>query len=48
MEHGVELIYNRFVSGEEETYIFLNINSPYSPFNTSPDVLLGFAVRTDI
>ena len=47
-EHGTELIYNRYVSGEEETYIFLNINSPYTPFNTSPDVLLGFAIRTDI
>lgn len=47
-EHGTELVYNRYVSGEEETYIFLNINAPYTPFNTSPDVLLGFAIRTDI
>lgn len=47
-EHGTELIYNRYVSGEEETYIFLNINAPYTPFNTSPDVLIGFAIRTDI
>lgn len=47
-EHGTELIYNRYVSGEEETYIFLNINAPYTPFNTSPDVLIGIAIRTDI
>ncbi len=47
-EHGTELIYNRYVSGEEERYIFLNINAPYTPFNTSPDVLLGFAIRIDI
>jgi hypothetical protein len=47
-EHGTELIYNRYISGEEETYIFLNINAPYTPFNTSSDVLLGFAIRTDI
>jgi hypothetical protein len=47
-EHGTELIYNRYISGEEETYIFLNINAPYTPFNTSPDVLIGIAIRTDI
>ena len=47
-EHGVELIYNRYMSGKEQTYIFLNINAPYTPFNTSPDVLIGFAIRTDI
>ena len=47
-EHGTELIYNRYQSGKEETYIFLNVNAPYTPFNTSPDVLLGFAIRTDI
>jgi hypothetical protein len=47
-EHGTELVYNRYMSGKEETYIFLNINSPYSPFQTSPDVLIGFAIRTDI
>lgn len=47
-EHGTELIYNRYVSGEEETYVFLNINAPYTPFNTSPDVLIGIAIRTDI
>ena len=47
-EHCVELIYNRYMSGKEQTYIFLNINAPYTPFNTSPDVLIGFAIRTDI
>jgi len=47
-EHGTELIYNRYISGEEETYIFLNINAPYTPINTSPDVLVGIAIRTDI
>jgi hypothetical protein len=47
-EHGTELIYNRYVSGQEERYIFLNVNSPYLPFNTSPDVLIGYAIRTDI
>ena len=47
-EHGTELIYNRYISGEEQTYIFLNINAPFTPFNTSPDVLIGFAIRTDI
>jgi len=47
-EHCVELIYNRYMSGKEQTYIFLNINSPYTPFNTSSDVLIGFAIRTDI
>lgn len=47
-EHGTELIYNRYISGEEQTYIFLNINAPYTPFNTSGDVLIGFAIRTDL
>lgn len=47
-EHQSELIYNRYVSGEEETYIFLNINAPYTMFNTSPDDLVGIAIRTDI
>ena len=47
-EHGTELIYNRYVSGEEERYLFLNINAPFTPFNTSPDVLIGFAIRTDV
>jgi hypothetical protein len=48
VEHGTELIFNRFVSGKEETYIFLLINAFYTPFNTGPDVLLGLALRTDI
>lgn len=47
-EHCVELIYNRYMSNKEERYIFLNINAPYTPFNTSPDSLIGFAIRTDI
>lgn len=47
-EHGTELIYNRYISGEEETYIYLNINAPFTPINTSPDVLVGLAIRTDI
>jgi hypothetical protein len=47
-EHCTELIYNRYMSGEEETYIFLHINVPYTPINTSSDVLLGIAIRTDI
>ena len=47
-EHGTELIYNRYISGEEERYLFLNINAPFTPFNTSPDVLIGFAIRTDV
>lgn len=46
-DHGTELIYNRYVSGEEETYVFLHINAPYTPFNTSPDSLIGFAIRID-
>lgn len=47
-EHQTELIYNRYISGEEERYIFLNINAPFTPFNTSPDVLIGIAIRIDI
>lgn len=47
-EHGVELIYKRYESGEEKTYVFLNINAPYTPFNTGNDVLIGIALRTDI
>lgn len=46
-EHGSELIYQRYISGEEKTYLFLNINAPYTPFSTSPDVLLGFAIQVD-
>lgn len=46
--HATELIYNRYISGKEETYIFLNITAPYTPFNTSSDSLIGFAIRTDI
>lgn len=47
-EHQTELIYNRYESGKEETYIFLNINAPYTPFNTGSDSLIGFAIRIDI
>jgi hypothetical protein len=47
-EHGAELIYNRYMSGKEQTYIFLNINAPYTPFNTGPDSLIGIAIRADI
>lgn len=46
--HACELIYNRYISGEEERYIFLNINANYTPFNTGPDSLIGIAIRTDI
>jgi len=46
--HGTELIYKRYESGVEETYIFLHINTPYTPIQTSPDVLMGFAIRIDI
>ena len=47
-EHGTELVYKRYIAGEERTYIFLNINAPYTPFNTSPDDLLGIAIQMDI
>lgn len=46
--HGSELIYNRFVSGKEEKYVFININALYTPFNTSSDDLFGIAIRKDI
>lgn len=46
-EHGVELVADRYISEKEQTYIFLHINAPYTPFNTGNDVLIGFAIRTD-
>ena len=57
-EHGSELIYNRYIGGKEERFIFLHINTPYMPFGTSqgefdgegtiePENLVGFAIRID-
>lgn len=44
-EHGVELVDKRYDAEEEQSYIFLNTNSFYTPFNTSNDVLIGFAIK---
>lgn len=46
-EHGVELVADRYMANKEKTYIFLHINSLYTPFNTGNDVLIGIAIRTD-
>lgn len=46
-EHGNELVADRYIAGKEQTFIFLHINAPYTPFNTGNDVLIGFAIRTD-
>lgn len=45
-EHGVELVADRYMADKEQTYIFLHINAPYTPFNTGNDVLIGFAIKT--
>lgn len=47
-EHTAELIYNRYVSGKEETYIFLHTNAAYTIFSTSANTLLGIAIKVDI
>lgn len=44
-EHGVELVDKRYDAEEEESYIFLNTKSYYTPFNTSNDSLIGFAIK---
>lgn len=46
-EHGVELVDKRYNAEEEQSYIFLHTNAFYTPFNTSNNVLIGFAIRTD-
>jgi hypothetical protein len=46
-EHGAELIYQRYISGKEERYIFLNINTPYMPFGVNVQDKLGFAIKMD-
>lgn len=46
-EHGVELVDRRYDAEEEQSYIFLHTNAFYTPFNTSNNVLIGFAIRTD-
>lgn len=46
-EHGVELVADRYIANKEKTYIFLKITAQYTPFNTSNDVLIGLAIRTD-
>jgi len=46
--HLTELIAKRYTKYDEERYLFCHINAPYSIFNTSNDVLIGFAIRIDI
>jgi hypothetical protein len=45
-DHGMELVYKRYIFGEEQTYVFLKINADYTPINTSGNVLIGIAILT--
>lgn len=47
-EHGAELIYKRYVGGEEERYIFIHVNTPIMPVGNGVENQIGFALRTDI
>jgi hypothetical protein len=44
-EHGAELIYKRYDFEQETTYVFLHITASYTPFNKSPDSLMGICIK---